>query len=212
MAYAPEPGAAISGGYPVDLLVTDEREINRLWGIPIAGVLVRMFLAIPHFVVLSILGIGMQLWFLVGWIWILAYGRVPAIAVTLLTEVMHRGSRVAGYTVGLLPGEYPRLEPGAPGPTDVRIHLESLAINRLWGIPFLGFAVRILVTIPHLIVLAFLAVGVVLVHLVLWIPILSTGRYPGWAASFFGAVLRFGVRVQAYLLLMPVPYPPLSFD
>lgn len=212
MANAPAPGVPISGGYPVDLIVTDERDINRLWGIPILGVLARMFMAIPHFAVLSILGIGLNLWMFLGWIWILAYGEVPAIAVTLLTEVIHRGSRVAGYTVFLMPGEYPPLEPGAPGPTDVRLHLESLAINRWWGIPVLGFAVRLLITIPHIVVLVLLAVGVALVHLVLWIPILATGRYPDWAASFFGAVLRFGVRLQAYLMLLPVPYPPLSFD
>jgi hypothetical protein len=212
MASAFMPGATISGQYPVDLIVTDEREMNRLWGIPGLGILARAFLAIPHFVVLAILGIGLQFWFLLGWIWILAYGRVPAIAVTLLNETLHRSARVAGYVFCLFPGEYPRLEPGAPGSTDVRLHLDSLAINRLWGIPFVGLGIRYLAAIPHIMVISLLFVAASLVHIVLWIPILATGRYPDWAASFFGGALRYSIRVSAYLLLLPVPYPPFSFD
>jgi hypothetical protein len=44
--------------------------------------------------------------------------------------------------------------------------------------------------------------------LVVWIPILLTGRYPGWAASFFGLTLRYSIRIGAYVILLPVPYPP----
>jgi len=47
--------------------------------------------------------------------------------------------------------------------------------------------------------------------LVLWIPILVNGKYPGWAVSLFGNVIRYGARVEAYLLFLPVPYPPFWF-
>lgn len=211
MATAPAP-AAFSGGYPVNLTVTEERELNRLWGIPFVGNLVRWFMAIPHLVVLSILGIGFNIWILLGWIPILLNGRVPGIAVRLLTEYIHRGSRVAGYALFLMPGGYPPLEPGLPSPTDVEFYFESLEINRLWGIPFVGFIVRILCVLPQLIVLSLAAALVAVSLLILWIPILVSGRYPGWAVSFYGAVLRYGVRVSAYLILLPVPYPPLWFS
>jgi hypothetical protein len=211
MATAQAP-AASRGGYPIQVIITDERELNRLWGIPVFGHLVRGFMAIPHIVVLQVLGFVTWIWFLVGWIPILLNGRVPAIMVKPLTEYIHRGTRVAGYAMFLLPGEYPPLEPGAPGPIDVEFDLESLEINRLWGIPFIGFIVRILAVLPQLIVLSFAAIIVVLSLLVLWIPILASGRYPEWAVSFYGSVIRYGTRVSAYILLLPLPYPPLWFD
>jgi hypothetical protein len=211
MATAQAP-AASRGGYPVQVIVTDERELNRLWGIPVFGQLVRGFLAIPHIVVLQVLGFVTCIWFLVGWIPILLNGRVPAIMVKPLIEYIHRGNRVAGYAMFLMPGEYPPLEPGVPGPTDVEFDLESLEINRLWGIPFVGLIVRILCVLPQLIVLSFAAILIVLSLFVLWIPILVSGRYPEWAVSLYGSFLRYGARVQAYILLLPLPYPPLWFD
>ena len=69
-----------------------------------------------------------------------------------------------------------------------------------------------LILLPHLIVLTFAAIVIALSMLVLWIPILSSGRYPEWAVSLYGAFFRYVVRVEAYLLLLPVPYPPLWFD
>jgi hypothetical protein len=204
--------AASSNGYPVHFTVTEARELNRWWGVPFFGNLVRWFLAIPHLVVLWALGIVTNIWFFLGWIPILINGRVPAIAVKLLTEYIHRGARVAGYVAFLMPGGYPPLEPDAPLPTDVEFDFESLEINRLWGIPLFGFLVRILSVLPQLIVLSFAAILVMLSLLVLWIPILVSGRYPEWAISFYGAVLRYGVRVSAYLMLLPLPYPPLWFS
>lgn len=147
MAYSAPP-AAPAGGYPIQVSLTDQRELSRWWGIPFFGVLVRGVLAIPHFAVLAILGIVLYLWIFLGWIAILLTGRVPGIAVKLLTEYIQRGARAGGYVLFLLPGGYPPLEPGATSPVDVQINLASLEINRLWGIPLFGFLVRFLVVIP----------------------------------------------------------------
>ena len=211
MAIAPPP-AAPAGGNPIEVTVTPERELSRLWGIPVFGIFVRWILAIPHFVVLWLLGLGFYVWVFLGWIPILVNGRVPGIAVKLLTEYIQRGARVGGYVAFLMPGGYPPLEPGAPLPIDVRFNFESLEVNRLWGIPVFGWFVRVLILVPHLIVLGFAAILVCLSEIVLWIPILLFGRYPGWAASLYGGIIRYGVRVGAYMLLLPVPYPPFSFS
>jgi hypothetical protein len=212
MASYPGTAAPNEGGYPVSVRVIDERELNRLWGIPLVGIAVRGFLVIPHAFVLMILGIGIYVWTLLGWIPILLNGHVPAIAVKLLTEYLHRGARVAGYTAFLMPGGYPPLEPGAPNPVDLQIELHSLAINRWWGIPLFGLLVRFLVVLPQIIILSLLWVAIVLSWLVLWIPILASGRYPEWAVSFYGFALVYTSRVAAYLFLLPVPYPPIWRD
>jgi hypothetical protein len=210
MAYAAPP-AAPAGGSPVQVTITDQRELSRWWGIPFFGNVVRWVLAIPHLVVLWILGFVLAVWLFLGWIVILLTGRVPGIVVKLLTEYIQRGARIGAYIGFLMPGGYPPLEPGAPTPVDVKIEPTSLEINRLWGIPILGFFVRILVLIPQLIVLSILGMVVGLSLIVLWIPILLTGKYPGWAISLYGAIFRYGTRVSAYLLFLPVPYPPIWF-
>ena len=207
MAFAQTTAAPNPSEYPVQVDVTPDREMSPLWGIPVAGFVARAIAAIPHMVVLWILNWAITIWFLIGWIWILAFGRAPAIAVKLIVEYLHRSSKVAGYVL-LMPGGYPPLEPGLRGPTDLTVNLESLNINRLWGIPVLGLLVRVLIVVPQLIVLSLLAVGVVLSCFVVWIPILTSGRYPDWAARFYGSVLNLGAQVVAYLLFLPVPYPP----
>jgi hypothetical protein len=218
MVYAAEsapmgsyPGTAApnDGGYPVSLRVIDERDLNRLWGIPLVGIAVRGFLVIPHAVILMIMGFGVYVWAFLGWIPILLNGRVPAIAVKLLTEYLHRYTRIAGYVACLMPGGYPPLEPGAPSPVDLHIGLHTLDINRWWGIPLFGFVARVLVVLPQIIVLSLIWTAVALTWLVLWIPILASGRYPEWAVSFYGLALLYTARVGAYLLFLPVPYPPI---
>ena len=207
-----EQPAAPVGGYPVDLFVTPEREINRLWGIPFLGHAARAILAIPHMFVLWLLGMGLGIWIWLGWIAILVNGRVPAIAVSLVHEYLLRGQKVAGYVGFLMPGGYPPLEPGLRGPVELEMRLESLEINRLWGIPLFGLAARAIILIPQFIVFWILGLVIFFSLWILWIPILITGRYPEWAASLYGSFMRLGVRVAAYLLLMPVPYPPISLS
>jgi hypothetical protein len=204
--------APAGSGYPIGLTVTDEREINRWWGIPFFGVMVRAILAIPHLVVLMVLGICLYIWLLLGWIAILVTGKVPGIAVAVLREYFQRTYRVLGYTMFLMPGSYPHLEPGPGEPMSVSVDLQDLSINRLWGIPFVGVFVRMILAIPHLIVVSILAIVMYVLVLIVWIPILLTGKYPGAIANFLGGFSRYAARVAAYIMLLPVPYPPFSLS
>jgi hypothetical protein len=186
--------------------------MNRLWGIPLIGIFVRFIMAIPHIVVLMVLGIGMYVVMFLGWIPILLMGRVPGIQAAWIKETIHRGTRVAAWAYFLFPGGYPPLEPGAPSPLELTINLEGRSMSRLWGIPLFGFMVRAIVLIPHFIVLGILILVAYLAELILWIPILVTGKYPSWAMSLYSGLLRYMARVYAYLLLLPVPYPPFSLS
>ncbi len=201
------------GGYPIKLGVTTDREMNRLWGIPLIGMLVRAFLAIPHFVVLQALGVVIWFWIvLLGWIPILLNGRVPALFLQLATEYLQRSSRVYGYAFFMMPSDYPPLEPGPSKPINVQVSPQTLEINRLWGIPFVSLFCRFLALIPHFIVVTFLATVAIIVWLFVWIPVLLFGRYPDWAATYFGMVMRYGVRLGGWMMFLPVPYPPILPD
>lgn len=211
--FEPPPPAAVTGGYPVQLTVTvpEPRTLSRLWGIPYLGIVVRQIFAIPQFIVLLLLGLGMYVILALGWIPILILGRVPKIQAAWIRETIHRSSRILAYTLFLFPGGYPPFAPGSPNPLELTINLEGRRMSRLWGIPFLGVFVRYILLIPHLIVFWILFMIGLIFEIILWIPILILGRYPGWAVSLYGGILRYGARLQAYLLLLPVPYPPFSF-
>jgi hypothetical protein len=71
--------------------------------------------------------------------------------------------------------------------------------------------VKWLLAIPHYIVLlALVIIGFILV-VIAWFAILFTGRYPRGMFDFVVGTLRWGYRVQAYMLLLTTDrYPPFS--
>ncbi len=198
-----------SRDYPVRMIVQDERAESRFWGHPIIGVLARVVALLPHIVWIALIAVLGSLWLLlVGWIPILLTRRIPDIQAEIYEELIHRASRMGAYLL-LLPG-YPPLGIGQPGPVDVWFNLEGRSISRLWGIPLIGPAARLIALVPHLAVLLVLGLFVTIVWLIVWIPIFINARIPDRAVRIFGAYLRYWARVAAYAFLLPVPYPPFS--
>lgn len=71
-------------------------------------------------------------------------------------------------------------------------------------------ALRLLLAIPHLFVLAFVLLAWGFTTIAAWFIILFTGRYPQGLYDFGVGALRWRLRVEAYLLLMVDEYPPFS--
>lgn len=80
--------------------------------------------------------------------------------------------------------------------------------SRFYAVPLLGYLVRYLLLIPHLLVLVPLTIAVALLQLVLWIPVLLAGRYPRWGYTFVGGYVRWSTRLNAFLLGLTDQYPP----
>ena len=69
--------------------------------------------------------------------------------------------------------------------------------------------VKWILALPHYIVLAFLGIVALIVLIVAWIAILFTGRYPRGLFDFVVGVMRWSLRVQAYMLVLVTDkYPP----
>lgn len=69
--------------------------------------LVKWFLAIPHYVALSVLGIGVVLATIAAWFAILFTGRHPRGLFDFTVGVMRWHNRVAGYAFALVTDTYP---------------------------------------------------------------------------------------------------------
>jgi Domain of unknown function (DUF4389) len=95
---------------------------------------------------------------------------------------------------------------GSDYPVDVRFTPEA-PIGRYWGILWLGMWLRVILLIPHFIVLYFVGAVAFLATLLTWIPVLLTGRYPGWGYMLVGGYLRWALRVGAWATLLSGSYP-----
>ena len=196
--------------YPVILHYAPDEGQNRLWGIPLVGLVVRAILCIPQAIVLGVLGLVMYVVVLVNWIPILVNGRQAAWINTVAGGVFRMSSRVTAYIL-LVTGVYPPF--WIEGEHPVTFTLEpGEEQNRLWGIPFVGILVRLFLLIPHAIALAVLGFVVGILALFTWVPVLLNGRTGDWVTRWIGGFYRWSVRVYAYAFLLTAKYPPFSLD
>ena len=74
----------------------------------------------------------------------------------------------------------------------------------------LSVGLRIVLAIPHFVVLFFVVLAWCLTTIAAWFIILFTGAYPQGLYEFGAGALRWLLRVQAYMLLLVDDYPPFS--
>ena len=67
---------------------------------------------------------------------------------------------------------------------------------------------RLLLAIPHLVVLGLFGIAAVAVSVVVWLALVIEGKAPHSLQSFVVSYLRYSVQVSAYLTLAAAPYPP----
>ena len=67
---------------------------------------------------------------------------------------------------------------------------------------------RLILAIPWIIVAYFWALLFIFTHFFAWVAVIILGRYPEWLYNFNSGVLRFGVRVYAWVSLQTDVWPP----
>ncbi|MGH3295023.1 MAG: DUF4389 domain-containing protein [Trebonia sp.] len=73
-------------------------------------------------------------------------------------------------------------------------------------------AFRLILAVPHLIVLYGLGIAASVVVTIGWFAALATGRLPRFAADYLPGYLHWYCRTAAYLLLLTDQYPPFTLD
>jgi len=195
--------------YPVNVSYDRGAAINRLWGIPLIGQMVRWILLIPHFIVMILLAIVAAIQLLVAWIPVLILGRFPGWGYRWIGGLLAYSQRVQAYSM-LMTSTYPPFALESEDyPITVRYD-EGVRINRLWGIPIIGHIVRFIVLIPHFILIWLLAIIAGFVMLFVWAPVLIFGRQADLVYTLVGGLYRWQLRTVAYLFMMVDRYPPFS--
>ena len=101
--------------YPVNVSYDRSAAINRLWGIPLLGVLVRGILLIPHFIVLMLLSFVVSILMMFMWVPVLFLGRQADLMYTLVGGFTRWGFRVGAYLF-LMVDRYPPFSLGEDDP------------------------------------------------------------------------------------------------
>ena len=196
--------------YPVKVTYGPDEGQNQLWGIPLVGVIVRSILCIPQFVLLAVLGLVMYVIVLVSWIPVLVSGRQATWIYQVAGGYLRLSTRLYAYIL-LITGRYPPFWIEGEHTVDVILD-QTEAQNQLWGIPILGILVRLVLLIPHLVVLTLLGIVVGILMLFTWVPVLLNGRTSGVMVRWVGGYYRWSLRVTAYAMLLTGRYPPFSLD
>nr|WP_219508907.1 DUF4389 domain-containing protein [Nonomuraea ceibae] len=214
--------------YPVRVEARLEEPLNRgLW-------IVKWFLAIPHYVVLSLLWTAFVALTVVAFFAILFTGRYPRTLFDFNVGVLRWTWRVAYYTYGALGTDrYPpfTLGPARDYPATLEIDYperlsRGLALIKWW-----------LLAIPHYLVVGLFTSGSViswrsdlpdgsggmlytldwggligLLVLISALFLLFTGRYPQGVYDLVVGLNRWSLRVAAYAALMTDAYPPFRLE
>ena len=67
---------------------------------------------------------------------------------------------------------------------------------------------RLLLAIPHLVVVSLWGLAAAAVSVILWLALVFEGKAPRSLQSFVASYLRYSVHVSAYIYLAAGPYPP----
>jgi len=163
-------------------------------------VLVRIALAIPHFVCLYFAAIAAQVVLVIGWFGALFTGRLPQPAADYLSGYLRWKIRLYAYLL-LLTDRY---KPFTLEDDDypVRVVVRPGRLNRL------AVLFRIILVIPAEAVAGLVILGLTtIVAFITWLIVLVTGRMPQPLHQAISAAVRYQARVRGYLYLLTSVLP-----
>lgn len=188
----------------------------------------RVFLAIPHIILVGGVGIGFAsstsgsgrssttfggeggligavvvFLSIVSWVTILVTGN-HVVGIRQMTKFYMRWRVRALAYLTLLEDAYP---PFGDGPYPASLDVVDPGPRDRFSV-----GIRLILVIPHVFVLLFVLIGWCLTTMAAWFVILFTGTYPKGMYDFGVGALRWLLRVQAYLLLLVDEYPPFSLE
>ena len=172
----------------------------------------RVILAIPHLILVGdsgtgeggLLGAVAVFLSIISWFTILLGGTHIAGIRQFSSFYLRWRVRAVAYLM-LLTDEYPPFG-DEPYPT------ETTVVDPVGSRDPVSVAFRVILAIPHFIVLCFLMPLWCLLTVLVWLVIILTGDYPQGLAAFSVGMLRWVTRVHAYMLLMVDEYPPFSLE
>ncbi len=182
--------------HPISLRLSDNLERDRI------TTLVRLILAIPHFVWLWIWGIAVYFAIIANWFVTLFQGRSPDGLHDFIAQYLRYQTHVLAY-VFLIADPYPGFAGTDDYPTDLTV--APPAHQNRWVTGF-----RLILIIPAAIVATLLMLAGEFAAFIAWLIVIFTGRIPMGLQGFLGWVVRFNAQVNGYYYIITDRYPDFS--
>lgn len=191
--------------YPASLSVeTPERVAN--W-----RPLLQWLLALPHWIIVTVLGYVSQAIAFISWFAILFTGRLPAGLANFQIMYLRYNARLYAYA-GFLHSRYPPfafdMTADDPGGTPVSVSVQP----QLEGRNRLTTLVRLILAIPAGLFALIVGIIALVCHLLGVLAVLFTGRWPSGLRGWVVSVMGVDLRLNAYWNLLTDEYPPFSLD
>ena len=173
--------------------------------------LVHWLLAIPHYLVLWVLGFVFGNLQFVSFFTVLFTKRIPEGIFNFQVMVQRYSGRVFTY-MNFMREDYPPFafdtvaEDDLKDPTTRTSIDYPIELNR-W-LPL----VKWLLAIPHYIVLFFVYIGAYVALIIAFFAVIFTKKYPEGILNFLVGTHRWTLRVYAYVGLLRDEYPPFSLS
>ena len=189
-----------TSNYPVQLEIDAAAPQGRL------SILFRLILVIPHTVILYFLGLAVWVVGVLAWFAIVFAGRFPEGLLRFTIGVTRWSTRANAYS-SLLTGRYPPFSLDEESDYPVRLTV----VEQIKGRHRLTALLRIILAIPHLVVLSILGFVAGLIQVAAWLAGIVLGRVPDGLHNFLYGYSCWNARFSAYLGLLVDEYPPFSF-
>jgi len=164
-------------------------------------------MVIPQLIVVAFVGIAASVVLLIAWFAILITGKYPEGMLHFSEGVLRWAMRVSGYMY-LLTDKYPPFSLAEAPDYPIR----PFAQGRVDGRNRLTTFFRIILAIPHLIIVQVLNYAAEVVVFIGWFAALFTGSMPEGLHNFVAGFLRWETRLYGYALLLTDEYPPFSLN
>ncbi len=197
--------------YPIRVDVEWHERQRRLTNLPfLIGTLIRIFLLIPNLLVFYYLQSAFLIAFFASTFGILFTGRYPRGLFKIEVGILRWTTNLTTYLLHLF-DEYPPMDLDHRPDGSVTLEVDYPESPSRWlNFPVIGLLVKLVLVIPHVVILLFLNVIASLLLLIAEFAILFTGRFPRGIHTFIVGYVRWSTRVNGYLLAFTDRYPPFS--
>lgn len=199
--------------YPVSLDISRPERQRKLTNLPLGiGTFIRLVLLVPSLALLYQLISALWLAYLGATFVILFRGRYPRGLFKLLLGSLRWQTNAYAYFLHLF-DEYPPLDLDQRPESKLQLSAPYPEHPSRWlNAPALGLAIKLVLAVPHLIILMALYFLAGVVVFLAAFAILFSGSFPAGLHQMVVGTLRWNVRVTAYLYGFTDRYPPFSLN
>lgn len=194
-----------SGIYP-DLTVEHIQGPNRLWAIPLLGIIAKAIILIPVMIWLTLVAIAWGVFTVVNSLVVLFSGRYWDPAYNLTLGLMRLSLKTFLYLVGLT-DRYPGFGFAIDDPSIALDMAKPENPSRLWALPIVGGIAKVVILIPYFVYITVLQYASWIGVMVSSFWVLFAGRYPESVYELTRDYNRVAFAEGAYLTGLSDSYP-----